>query len=154
VTEFDLRDADAADVPAIMSVMSKAFDPAHGEAWSAQQCACALAIPGTAIVIAERSGQVGGFALFRTLLDETELLLIATNPRNQCSGVGSSLLNRVIARAEAAGAIKIHLEMRANNPALEFYARRGFLNVGSRRDYYRGLDGRVTDAMTMSRMLG
>lgn len=148
-----VRDGDAGDIAAVMEVMSAAFDPIHGEAWSAPQCLSALTIPGTALMIAEAAGRPTGFALFRTLLDEAELLLIACSPRHRRRGIGSLLLEAVLQRVAEAGGNKLHLEMRANNPALDFYLCRGFTNVGRRRDYYRGLDGCFTDALTMQRDL-
>lgn len=148
-----IRDGSGDDIAGVMRVMNAAFDPAHGEAWSAPQCAGALAIPGTYLLIAQRERRIAGFALYRALLDEGELLLIAIDPAIQRTGLGSALLDAAIAGARDKGISRFHLEMRANNPAHRFYLRREFENVGVRRNYYRGRDGQLTDAVTMSRAL-
>ena len=43
------------------------------------------------------------------------------------------------------------LEMRADNDAAYLYKRSGFVECGRRRDYYRGGDGKLRDAITMRR---
>ena len=46
---------------------------------------------------------------------------------------------------------KLHLEVRANNPAIGFYARHGFVRIGVRRGYYRNRLGDAYDAHTYAR---
>jgi len=56
-------------------------------------------------------------------------------------------------RARDAGAERIFLEMRANNPAEHLYRECGFEPIGRRPDYYRTLDGTKLDAITFARKL-
>jgi ribosomal-protein-alanine N-acetyltransferase len=44
---------------------------------------------------------------------------------------------------------KLYLEVRRGNDAYFFYQRRGFIEIGQRKNYYRGSDGRFYDAITM-----
>jgi [ribosomal protein S18]-alanine N-acetyltransferase len=144
--------AEARDVDLIMPVMAAAFDPAHGEAWTAPQCAGILSLPGSLFLIARSGDVISGFALARYVLDEAELLLLAVLPQTQRTGVGAALLDQVIESVQQVKVRRLHLEVRADNPALRFYTRLGFMQVGKRRDYYTGLLGKRTDAVTLSRL--
>ena len=56
--------------------------------------------------------------------------------------------------ARDAGAVTLYLEVRASNSAgRALYARHGFAEIGIRKGYYPGHDGRE-DAVTMERKLG
>ena len=136
---------------AIMAIMTVAFDPTYGEAWTRSQCAGILPMAGVTLRLAQsRNGRVAGFALARAVGDEAELLLIAVDPQAQQAGIGSALVDDFIATATAKGARRLHLEVRDGNSAMALYQRAGFSLVGRRRDYYRGTDGRKRDALTLA----
>ena len=130
-----------------MSVMGRAFDPLFGEAWNAAQCTGVLAMPGAELLIARAPHPIG-FALLRTVIDETELMLLAVLPEERGTGVGRAILHRSIDLARSAGATSYFLEVRGDNPATALYRRAGLEQVGVRRDYYRGSDGNRRDALT------
>lgn len=148
----EIRAGDATDLPDVMAIMRSAFDPRYGEAWTESQCLGVMAMSGSRLLIATE-GRACGFALMRTALDETELMLLAVAPWAQRRGTGRVLLDHVIADAALAGARSIFLEMRASNDAVNLYASRGFVEIGLRRAYYRGADGAAHDALTYRRML-
>ena len=81
----------SSDLDGIMSVMTAAFDPRFGEAWTRSQCAGILPMSGVSLMLA-RDGVDGrdplGFALFRTVAGEAELLLIAVAPGHHRRGIG------------------------------------------------------------------
>lgn len=135
------------DLPAIMPVMAAAFPGKFGEAWTVAQCVGVLAMPGAKLLVA-RDAAVQGFALYRTIVHETELMLLAVSPAAQRNGLGRKLLEAVTEDARNDGACAIHLEVRAGNPAVRLYSSAGFANVGQRLRYYRGVDGSVHDAVT------
>lgn len=155
---------------AIMQVMQAAFDPVYGEAWNHSQARSMLAMPLTHTIIAEVSareepltfmpmaqatehaatGQPIGFSMSRRTGEEEELLLIAVAPEWRHFGAGSLLLNQVIENAQDAGVCRIFLEMRSNNPASHLYHKFGFEQVGIRKDYYKGADSRLYDALTLA----
>lgn len=148
MTTVTVTTGSALDVPDIMPVMDAAFDPAFGERWSASQCFGALSMPGTALLIAHAGASPVGFAIARTIAGECELMMIAVDPEHQHRGIGSALLNAVIAAAEAHAAEAIFLEVRQGNPALSLYAHAGFVKVGERPNYYHGSDGQSFSAET------
>lgn len=129
--------------------MERAFDPQFGEAWTASQCLSMLALPGTRFVTCWSADRVIGFAIARTVFDETELLLIAVDPNFAGQGIGSQLLDHVATESVDLGAKRLHVEVRSDNQALEFYSARGFVEVGTRPNYYRRKDGGPTHAITM-----
>lgn len=140
-----------ADLNGVMQVMRDSFDPAFGEAWTAPQCAGLLPLPGVWLTLARAGDRVIGFTLSRAVLGEAELLLLAVSRQHQGQGVGAMLLERFARIAQAKGVEKLHLEVRDGNPALHLYERFGFREVGRRRNYYSGNDGRLYDALTLSR---
>ncbi len=140
----------AADIAPVMVVMNEAFDPAFGEAWSAGQCLGILGLPGVWMVLATVGEDPAGFALCRIVLDEAELLLIGVRPAFRRIGLGRSLLANVEQTAKARGAACLHLEVRDGNPAIELYRHHGFAETGRRKDYYRGREGRIFDALSLS----
>jgi [ribosomal protein S18]-alanine N-acetyltransferase len=141
--------AGVADIESVLPVMDRAFDPQYGEAWTANQCVSMLSLPGTRFVIGQVDGCIAGFAMMRTVMDESELLLIAVDPRNAGRGMGGKLLDYVVTESAALGAKKLHVEVRSDNRAHQFYASKGFVEVGKRPNYYRRKDGGPTHAITL-----
>lgn len=136
----------------VVAVMGAAFDPRFGEAWTRSQCAGILSMPGVRLTVArDRGNGAAGFSLSRTVADEAELLLIAVEPGHRRRGIGQMLLDHFLEVARAAGASRVHLEVRDGNPAIAMYRRAGFIPTGRRRKYYRGKDGSEFDALTLTR---
>jgi [ribosomal protein S18]-alanine N-acetyltransferase len=117
------------------------------------QCLGVLAMPGVWLTLAYIDDRPAGFALSRQVLDEAELLLLATAPDMRRRGVGAALLRSVEARARSEGAVSLHLEVREGNDAIKLYRRAGLNKIGQRRDYYRGTGGQQFDALTFRRDL-
>lgn len=148
-----LREGDLGDINAVMRVMEASFDPVFGEAWTAPQCSGLIPMTGVWLSLAERDGEVVGFALARSVLKEAELLLLAVRPENRGQGVGQLLLNRFQSVATTRGARDLHLEVREGNHAVNLYAKAGFVEVGRRKNYYTGRDGQLYDALTFSKTI-
>jgi [ribosomal protein S18]-alanine N-acetyltransferase len=131
-----------------MTVMNAAFDPRYGEAWTAQQLAGLMSLPGVRLALARIEGACLGFSLSRQVIDEAELLLIATEPKWQNRGVGKVLLTDFVSHSRKSRMATLHLEVRDNNPAIEFYLQNGFEQVHRRPSYYKGRDGVFYDALS------
>ena len=114
--------------------------------WTEAEFATLVAAPST-ILLAEAQG----FALGRTVLDEAELLTIATEPAARRQGVGRRLLDRWHEAAGQAGAVRALLEVAGDNgPAIAFYRGAGYRDAGVRRGYYRTPEGDRRDAILMT----
>lgn len=150
--------APATDLDRIMAVMSAAFDPAFGEAWTRRQVEdaliagnCHYLLIGSEISETAAVAPVAGFCLSRYGVDEEELLLFAIDPAYRQRGLGRTLLARFAEAAQARGARRLLLEMRKGNSAEHLYRTFGFFPVGERREYYRTPDGQCLDAITFVR---
>ncbi|AUW58679.1 ribosomal-protein-alanine N-acetyltransferase [Sphingobium sp. SCG-1] len=132
-----------------MKVMDRAFDPAFGEAWTASQLAGIMALQGTWLTLAKLDAATLGFCLTRSIFDEAELLLLAVDQGWRGRGIGSSLIRDCLTVARGRGIKSVHLEVRATNNAVQLYNKSGFNHVNTRRDYYRGADGQLYDAMSL-----
>ena len=149
-----LRVADARDIDAVEQVMAAAFDPRFGEAWTRNQALGVLAMPGVRLTLALVDEAPAGFAMVRAIMDEAELLLLAVAPTHRRTGVGGALLRSAEADCTDRGVRKFHLEVRAGNPAVRLYTAHRFAQVGERRGYYRGREGKLFDAHTYAKALG
>jgi len=140
------------DLNAVMAIMVAAFGSRYGEAWTRSQCAGILPMAGVSLMLAHdrESGDAVGFSLFRSVVDESELLLIAVAPDQRRRGIGRELLQQFLDRVRADGVTRAHLEVRDGNPAIHMYRRAGFEPIGRRRNYYHGADGSLFDALTFA----
>lgn len=146
----ELIEGDVTDLNEVMATMDAAFDPSFGEAWTRGQCAGILGLAGVWLLLARIEGRIGGFALARAVADEAELMLLAVPPGERRFGLGRTMLEAVAKQARSRGALRLHLEMRDGNPAINLYCKAGFREIGRRRRYYRGKDGRSFDAITLA----
>lgn len=110
-----------------------------------------LGVPGTVALLAtDATGQDAGFAIFRTVLDESEIITFGVLPAMRGQGIGHALLESLVAHARSAGAEKIFLEVgERNDAARALYAAQGFAPMGRRAGYYAASDGSREDAVTM-----
>ena len=83
--------------------------------------------------------------------ESADIMTVAVDPRHRGAGVGRSLVDELIARAERGGASALLLEVRDDNAAARaLYARTGFVHVSRRRGYYQP-EG--VDALVLRRLL-
>ena len=126
-----LRPSDAAQ---LAELEAAAFD----FPWSEADLAAELAKPGAFALGHRADGRLEAAALFSTVLDEAELLRIATRPEARRRGHGRALLAEGLGRLAAAGIRSVHLEVEEGNlPARLLYAELGFEEIGRRPAYYR-----------------
>lgn len=148
--DITIEEVDISAIGAVMSIMTTAFDPGYGEAWTESQTLSMLTMPGTWVSLAKVDGRPAGFALIRLIADEAELLLLAVIPDFRRCGVAMALIERSLRIVRQREGNHLHLEVRHNNPAIELYRKAGFTLAGRRPGYYRGIDGQIHDALTLS----
>lgn len=103
--------------------------------------------------LAREDERLMGFAVLMRAVDEIHLLVIGMAPEYQRSGRGRALLDFVMAKARAAGMVRMLLEVRpSNGAAIAFYRNAGFVEIGRRRGYYPASAGRE-DAIVMAKDL-
>jgi ribosomal-protein-alanine N-acetyltransferase len=150
--ELQVTTGGSSDLDSVIQVMNSAFDERFGEAWTRSQCAGILPMPGVKLVVARfGDGRSAGFALYRTIAGEAELLLLAVSPEFRRRGIGRMLLDQFLDHARDRGVNRVHLEVREGNPAVIMYRSAGFSLAGRRPKYYHGRFGGEYDALTLSR---
>ena len=129
-----LRPASRDDVPALAELERAAFsDP-----WSADQLREALSWSGAIGFVVETEGGISGYVLGRVVVDQAEILSIATVPQHRRAGIGGWLLDAILAEMIGRGAVSVWLEVRGSNDAArQMYEKAGFVAAGLRRGYYR-----------------
>lgn len=132
-----IRRATEADAAQIGALEGLAFGAAS---WGSGNVIDGLAAPGvdTLIAAAEPRARASGFAMWRMLGEEAEILTIGVEPAKRRRGCAGALLSSVIEAARLGGARRLFLEVDASNaPAEALYRRFGFAEVGRRRRYYK-----------------
>lgn len=110
--------------------------------WSRGNFADSLAA-GHEMQVLRLGGDVVGFSVVVSIVDEAHLLVIGVDRRHHRHGHGARLLRQVIDTARADGAARLLLEVRpANTQAIAFYQSFGFAQIGVRRGYYPSVAGR------------
>lgn len=94
-----------------------------------------------------------GYAVMSVAVGEAHILNVAVAPHTQGKGLGRDLLMHLLHTGRRHGAETAFLEVRPTNQiAIRLYETAGFHQVGLRRDYYPGDNGRE-DAVIMAREL-
>ena len=146
--DYSTRPAEEADVYGISVIERLSF----GEPWLEQSILSDLKLEYSDYVVCENEGHILGYAGLHRILDEGHITNIAVLPGARRSGVGSSALRELLARAEARGIGDFTLEVRESDMAARhFYEKFGFAYEGIRRDYYPRAGGGREDALIMWR---
>ena len=91
-----------------------------------------------------------GYSIVSMAVGEAHIMNISVDPAIQKQGVGSILLENMIAQATKK-AETIFLEVRPSNKvAIALYEKRGFNEIGIRKGYYPVEDGRREDAVMLA----
>ena len=118
--------------------------------WSATEFASLLSQPGAFATDATPNA----FALGRVVLDEVELLTLATHPGHRRAGLARLHLAQFHSLAAERGAAHAFLEVAADNtPARALYDGAGYTLTGTRRGYYPRAVGGAVNALIMARTL-
>jgi ribosomal-protein-alanine N-acetyltransferase len=122
--------------------------------WSEADFAGFLADPQCRLIMRGDGSVIQAFALFRIVLDEAELLTLATQPEARRKGLARAVLQEGLALAYAAGARICYLEVAEGNlPAIALYTGAGFVRAGLRRGYYHAPGRPPMDALVFRAVL-
>jgi ribosomal-protein-alanine N-acetyltransferase len=135
-----MRRATSADIPHMRELEQSSASAAH---WSAAQYDALFAADAqarVALIAAEEPADAAmrGFLIARCLPGEWEIENLIVEERHRQRGVGSCLVQELLAEARTAGARSVILEVRESNcAALRLYENIGFKQEGRRKDYYQ-----------------
>lgn len=138
----------AEDVDPVARLAFRALREQYDSGWLASH---AHDVAGTFLVARDvPTNHIVGFALANRDACEAHLLALAVDREHRGEGIGSALLSNVRDEVARAGAFRLSLEVRADDPGAQaFYRRHGF--------WPEGLEARVYsdggDAIKMARPL-
>ena len=108
---------------------------------------------GYSVWVLRLGGELIGFSVVMSVIDEAHLLTIGVCKRYQGQGYGARLLRHAMECARLGGAHKLFLEVRPSNErAVELYRHFGFKQIGTRKSYYPAVVGRE-DALIFDKEL-
>lgn len=139
--------------PALATELARVHAQAFAAPWTALDIADLFDTPGVSGLLA-LDERPAAMMLWRTVLDEAEVLTIATAPAMRRQGLARTLVEAAAGAARLQGAAAMFLEVAVDNlAAIALYRSLAFEQVGVRADYYdRGALGRA-DALVMRRPL-
>ena len=147
-TKFSIRPAVKADTPLLTALERAAFGE---QGWGEAGLAGGFDAAGVELLLGGcDAASPTGFAIWRTLPGEAELLSVGVAPEARRIGLGAALLAAVIEAARQVEAGAIHLEVDAGNSAARaLYGVAGFVETGLRKAYYKS----GADAVLMCKRL-
>ncbi len=145
-----LRAMRAADLEAVLAIESQAYS----HPWTRGNFIDSLAAGYLAELLLDADAQMIGYFVAMTGVGEMHLLNLTVAPALQGQGHGGRLLDVLAQRCRERALPLLWLEVRAGNArARALYQRRGFAEVGLRRQYYPAGSGQREDAVVMKRVL-
>lgn len=96
------------------------------------------------IVVKNENFEILGFAGFKVIVDEADIMNIVVKKSFRNKGIGSFLLDNLISSAKNLHLNIITLEVSEKNlSAIALYKKFGFEKLGIRKSYYDGINGLV-----------
>jgi [ribosomal protein S18]-alanine N-acetyltransferase len=149
-----LRGIEIADLDALFAIDRECFRP--GIAYSRADLRYYLGHPRSVSILAEEDATkaIVGFAIAETFLEKGKpvghVITIDVPSSSRRQGIGRLLMESILKQLSAAGAIRVRLEVAADNGAAQtFYQQHGFCQTGRIRGYYMG----TLDALVMEKRL-
>ena len=100
-----------------------------------------------------RDERILAYGIMSCVLNEAHILNLCVSPPYQRQGLGRDMLDFLLQKAEQLETHTVFLEVRESNQvAQELYEKLGFNQLGNRRGYYPGSEGRE-DAILYARAL-
>jgi ribosomal-protein-alanine N-acetyltransferase len=137
----------SAHLDAVVAVEAQAY----AFPWSRGNFVDSLAAQYSARVLYDETGEILGYFVAMSGVDEMHLLNLTVAPAAQGRGHAHCMLDALVALCREQHAARLWLEVRDSNArARSMYLRAGFEHVGMRKGYYPAAHGRREDAAVMS----
>lgn len=142
-----LRGLRSSDAESIYEIEKQVYS----EPWSLSLLRDSLKAPMTYGLGLFQNGEILGYGIYQVILSEGHLLNLAIHPHFQNKGMGSYLLDQIIADVSERGAQSFYLEVRVSNQyARHLYEKKGFKALMLREKYYA--DGEAALIMILNRL--
>ncbi len=97
-------------------------------------------------IVARLNNEIVGFGGIKVVLDSADIMNIVVKKNFRNLGIGTSILNEIIALCLSLNLSSITLEVRKDNEyAISLYKNFGFETLGIRKKYYNGIDGFIME---------
>ncbi|MBQ7333400.1 MAG: ribosomal protein S18-alanine N-acetyltransferase [Clostridia bacterium] len=135
---MQIRRAVPDDAPLIARAEALIFsDP-----WSIKDILSTITANGALCYVAKSdSGDLLSYVIGRTIIPEGEIYRVATLPDARRRGIAYRLIDYALKTERGRGLESIFLEVREKNvPARNLYKSYGFIEIGTRKNYYKNPD--------------
>ena len=144
------------------AVLSEIHKTSFSRGWTDGEFEALLAQDAYSCLVARKSGNIdipaAGFVLIKSVLDEAEIISVATKPSARRKGIAWQLMSAAIRKLSADRVKSVFLEVDINNEAaIRLYKKLGFETLSSRQGYYSdpdGTDNKTSAALVMQLQLG
>lgn len=135
---LNIRPMEKADIDAVMAIELSVYT----YPWTERIMADCMRV-GYHCRIGEVDGVLASYCIMSTGAGEAHILNLCVAEEFQRRGLGQLLLTNMLDEAKEEGIEDIFLEVRPSNyAAIVLYERLGFNQMGTRKDYYPGENGR------------
>lgn len=133
------------DLDAVMAIEVRAY----GHPWTRPIFKDCLRV-GYSCWLYEREGHIEAYGVMSVAVGEAHILNLTVRPESQGQGLGRKMLKHFLSLALRHNADLVLLEVRpSNTAALALYSKMGFNEIGVRKGYYPGPNGRE-DALVLA----
>jgi [ribosomal protein S18]-alanine N-acetyltransferase len=129
---FTIRGLGFADLPQVVAIERRAFPTP----WSLSMFVLELSKPSGICLAAIENRRIAGYLICSRYADVWHLMNIAVDPPVRRRGIGTALLEEMIARAGENASYTLEVRP-SNSHAIALYERFGFRSAGTRRRYYQ-----------------
>ena len=127
-----------------IELISKNFNTDFDEFWSIDNLKNDFNNPNSSYFIAKLNDEIVGFVGTLKIVDELNIMNIATKVDKRSLGIATKLLSYVIEYSKSIGCKSITLEVNENNiPAIHLYEKFNFKRIGLRKKYYNNTDNAI-----------
>lgn len=128
------------DLYSIKDVLYSDFDDFWTFATFKQELEC----ENSYFLVAKNDSEIVGFAGFKIILDEADIMNVVVNKNFRNHGIGGLLFNQLVNLADSLKIKQMILEVNEKNlPAISLYHKCGFIDIGIRKNYYNGVDDAI-----------
>ena len=121
------------DAPCVAKIEAKCFSTPFSEA----DILGYIDDPIWHFFVAWLDDEVVGYISFTKIIDECQIVNVATTEKARGQGVSSVLIENLLSFAKKNGCVKLFLEVRESNlPAINLYKKFGFEAVGVSKNHY------------------